>query len=97
MISEEVKNSLITYAMIGAIGYLFSGVSDGKHERDIFGVHLEYLKKSSDKLWEMKDYDLISKPQEVKEDYEYRLAEKDEKIKDLEHDLDILKTRLDGE
>ena len=95
MVSKEVKDSLITYGTMAAIAFLFSGVSDGKHERDIFGVHLEYLKKSSDKLWDMKDYDLMFKPQEVKENYEYRLAEKDEKIKDLEHQIDLLKAKND--
>ena len=32
MITKEVKDQLVTYAMVGAIAYLFTGIGEGKHD-----------------------------------------------------------------
>ena len=58
MISKEVKDSLITYAMVGAIAYLFTGIGEGKHERDVSNTKQDMLLRSDGKLWNYVDEDL---------------------------------------
>jgi len=50
MISKEVKDSLITYGMIGAIAYLFTGIAEGKHERDVSNTKQEILLQSDNEF-----------------------------------------------
>ncbi len=77
MISKEVKDSLITYAMVGAIAYLFTGISEGKHERDVSNTKQDILLQSDGKLWNYVDEDL-----RWKNDFEIRHAE--EQVKNAE-------------
>ena len=77
MISKEVKDSLITYAMVGAIAYLFTGIAEGKHERDVSNTKQDILLQSDGKLWNYVDEDLRWKNQ-----FEIRHAE--EQVKNAE-------------
>jgi hypothetical protein len=77
MISKEVKDSLITYAMVGAIAYLFTGIGEGKHERDVSNTKQDILLQSDGKLWNYVDEDL-----RWKNDFEIRHAE--EQVKNAE-------------
>ena len=77
MISKEVKDSLITYAMVGAIAYLFTGIGEGKHERDVSNTKQDMLLRSDGKLWNYVDEDL-----RWKNDFEIRHAE--EQVKNAE-------------
>ena len=77
MISKEVKDSLITYAMVGAIAYLFTGIAEGKHERDVSNTKQDILLQSDGKLWNYVDEDLRWKNQ-----FEIRHA--DEQVKNAE-------------
>ena len=74
MISKEVKDSLITYAMVGAIAYLFTGIGEGKHERDVSNTKQDILLQSDGKLWNYVDEDL-----RWKNDFEIRHAEEQDK------------------
>ena len=77
MISKEVQDSLITYAMVGAIAYLFTGIGEGKHERDVSNTKQDILLQSDGKLWNYVDEDL-----RWKNDFEIRHAE--EQVKNAE-------------
>ena len=77
MISKEVKDSLITYAMVGAIAYLFTGIGEGKHERDVSNTKQDMLLRSDGKLWNYVDEDL-----RWKNEFEIRHAE--EQVKNAE-------------
>jgi hypothetical protein len=77
MLSKEVKDSLITYGMIAAIAYLFTGIGEGKHERDVGNTKQEILLQSDGKLWDYVDEDLRWKNQ-----FEIRHAE--EQVKNAE-------------
>ena len=94
MISKEVKDSLITYGMIGAIAYLFTGIAEGKHERDVSNTKQEMLLQSDTKLWDYVDEDLRWKNQ-----FEIRHAE--EQVKNAEkwadHYREILMIELNKE
>ena len=94
MISKEVKDSLITYGMIGAIAYLFTGVADGKHERDVSNTKQEILLQSDGKLWNYVHEDL-----RWKNEFEIRHAE--EQVKNAEkwatHYREILMIELNKE
>ncbi len=94
MISKEVKDSLITYGMIGAIAYLFTGIAEGKHERDVSNTKQEMLLQSDGKLWDYVDEDL-----RWKNEFEIRHAE--EQVKNAEkwaeHYREILMIELNNE
>jgi len=77
MITKEVKDQLVTYAMVGAIAYLFTGIGEGKHERDVSNTKQDVLLKSDGKLWNYVDEDL-----RWKNDFEIRHAE--EQVKNAE-------------
>jgi len=94
MISKEVKDSLVTYGMVGAIAYLFTGIGEGKHERDVSNTKQEILLQSDGKLWNYVDEDL-----RWKNDFEIRHAE--EQVKNAEkwatHYREILMIELNKE
>ncbi len=94
MISKEIKDSLITYGMIGAIAYLFTGIGEGKHERDVSNTKQEILLQSDGKLWDYVDEDL-----RWKNEFEIRHAE--EQVKNAEkwaeHYREILMIELNKE
>ena len=46
---------LVTMVLIGCMGWLFTSISESKHNDDIQNVHLEYIRKSDNKQWDMFD------------------------------------------
>jgi hypothetical protein len=79
MISKEVKDSLITYATIGALAYLFNGIGDAKHDIDILHTKQDHLLNSDAKLWEYVDEDLRWKTELQKEISNIRIEISEEK------------------
>ena len=63
--------------MVGAIAYLFTGIGEGKHERDVSNTKQDMLLRSDGKLWNYVDEDL-----RWKNDFEIRHAE--EQVKNAE-------------
>ena len=63
--------------MVGAIAYLFTGIGEGKHERDVSNTKQDILLQSDGKLWNYVDEDL-----RWKNDFEIRHAE--EQVKNAE-------------
>lgn len=76
-ISKELQDQIVSWAMIAAIGYLFTGISEGKHERDVSNTKQEILLQSDAKLWDYVDEDL-----RWKNEFEIRHAE--EQVKNAE-------------
>ena len=85
-ISKELQDQIVSWAMIAAIGYLFTGIGEGKHERDVSNTKQEILLQSDAKLW-----DYVVEDLRWKNEFEIRHAE--EQVKNAEkwsqhyHDL----------
>jgi len=85
MISDATKDNLVTYALIGAIGYLFTSIGDYGHFIDLMSKDIESnkennieLKQSVIKLWDFTD------------------VRTEQEISNLKIEVNELKNKLDG-
>ena len=85
-ISKQLQDQIVSWAMIAAIGYLFTGIGEGKHERDVSNTKQEMLMGSDEKIWGYIDEDLRWK-------YTMEIRHSEEQVKNAEkwadhyHDL----------